>query len=268
MKVGLMIRIAVTGKGGSGKSTIAAGLARTFAGKGKRVIALDMDPSPNLYLSLGCDRIRHSPLLEQNNLIQERTGADPDRSGPVFRLNPKVDDILEKFGVKCHDGVILLVMGTIRKGGEGCFCPAHRLAQRIIGYLSRHADILIMDMEAGVEHLGRGTPREVEMLLIIVEPSVKSIETATRIARLARDLQVRHIAVVMNKIRYPGDRMFEEKLKEAGLSVISVLPYDDSIVEADRKGIPVLEYGGGDFREKMADLCNTIEQASGGEGGG
>lgn len=186
----MMITLAVTGKGGVGKTSIAAGLARTFARKGNRVIALDMDPSPNLWYSLGCGREGQPadiiPLISREDLITERTGAPPGASGVVFRINPKVDDLLDMIGVTCRDGVRLLVLGAIRTGGGGCFCPANTLARRLVSHLSEEADILIMDMEAGVEHLGRGTTRSAEALLIVVEPGLKTVEIALQIAKLQK----------------------------------------------------------------------------------
>src|SRR5512136_1191530 len=199
----IMVKIAVTGKGGVGKTTIAAGLARIFGARGHRAVALDMDPSPNLASSLSCgpEAANLLPLVEMEDLVLERTGAPPEGAGTVFRINPKVDDIPERFGIPCRDGVRLLVLGSIRTGGGGCFCPANALARRLVDHLTGSSDILIMDMEAGVEHLGRGTTRTVEALLVVTEPTVKSVEAAGQIVRLARDLGITRIYGVINKVR-------------------------------------------------------------------
>jgi CO dehydrogenase maturation factor len=262
----MMITLAVTGKGGAGKTSIAAGLARTFAKRGKRVIALDMDPSPNLWYSLGCgdeglpaDII---PLISREEFIMERTGAPPGASGVVFRINPKVDDILDLFGVTCRDGVRLLVLGAIRAGGGGCYCPANTLARRLVSHLSEKADILIMDMEAGVEHLGRGTTKSAEALLIIVEPGVKSIGTAIQISQLAKDLKIPHLFAVINKMK-PGDNpdQIADYLSWSGIRTIFAIPYDHSMEVADRRGIHGIDLPEGEkMRRLMDELAGVIEK--------
>ena len=216
-----MAKIAVTGKGGVGKTTIAAGLARIFGSRGYRVIALDMDPSPNLASSLSCspaEAAAITPLVEMEDLILERTGAPPEGGGLVFKINPKVDDIPGRFGISCRDGVRLLVLGSIRTGGGGCFCPANALARRLVDHLSGTADLLIMDMEAGVEHLGRGTTRTVEALLVVAEPTVKSVDAAGQIARLARDLGITRIFGVVNKVTDGKGEPFLSRLSALGIT--------------------------------------------------
>jgi CO dehydrogenase maturation factor len=261
-----MITLAVTGKGGSGKTSIAAGLARTFAGKGMRVIALDMDPSPNLWYSLGCGTAGHpvsiTPLISRKDFIEERTGAPPGASGVVFRINPKVNDVLDMFGVSCKDGVRLLVLGAIRTGGGGCYCPANTLAKRLVSHLSGEADLLIMDMEAGVEHLGRGTIRSAQALLIIVEPGIKSVETAFQIAKMANDLGIPRIFGVINKLR-PGDDpgLIAKRLSEAGVTTIFAFPYDQTMEIADRTGVPVLDLPQGErMKALLLELAGVIEK--------
>ena len=214
-----MVKIAVTGKGGVGKTTITAGLARAFSRRGYKVVALDVDPSPNLLSSLGCGENINlenvKPLMENADLVRERTGAPPEGYGLVFKLNPKVDDILDRFGIECKDGVKLLVVGTIKQGGGGCFCPANAFARRLVDYLSGGVDVLLMDMEAGVEHLGRGTTRTTEILLTVVEPSLKSVETAKHIKRLASDLGIKKVLAVelRKKRKYICPRCNKKALK-------------------------------------------------------
>lgn len=261
-----MITLAVTGKGGVGKTSIAAGLARTFARKGFRVIALDMDPSPNLWYSLGCGGTGQPdtivPLISRKDFIEERTGAPPGASGVVFRINPKVNDVLDMFGVSCRDGVRLLVLGAIRTGGGGCNCPANTLAKRLVSHLSGEADILVMDMEAGVEHLGRGTTRSAQALLIIVEPGVKSVETAFQIAMMAKDLGIPRLFGVINKLR-PGDdpEVIAKRLSEAGVITIFSFPYDQAMEVAERSGVPVLDLPAGEhMNTHLARLAAVIEK--------
>jgi CO dehydrogenase maturation factor len=260
----MMITLAVTGKGGVGKTSIAAGLARTFARKGMRVIALDMDPSPNLWYSLGCGAEGKPgdiiPLISRKDFITERTGAPPGASGVVFRINPKVDDIMDLFGIMCRDGVRLLVLGAIRTGGGGCFCPANSLARRLVSHLSGEADILIMDMEAGVEHLGRGTTKSAEALLIVVEPGVKSVETAFQIACLAKDLGIPRLFAVINKMKPADDpEVIAARLSGAGVKTIFSLPYDTAMEMADRRGIHGIDIPEGDkMRGYLEQLANVI----------
>lgn len=261
-----MITIAVTGKGGVGKTSIAAGLARTFARKGMRVIALDMDPSPNLWYSLGCGAAGQpdtiTPLISRKDFIEERTGAPPGASGVVFRINPKVNDVLDMFGVSCKDGVRLLVLGAIRSGGGGCNCPANTLAKRVVSHLSGEADILVMDMEAGVEHLGRGTTRSAQALLVIVEPGVKSVETAFQIAKMANDLGIPRLFGVINKLRSGDDPgLIAKRLAEAGVSTIFAFPYDPTMEVADRTGVPIIDLPEGEnMKAHLLELAGVIEK--------
>jgi CO dehydrogenase maturation factor len=262
----LMVKIAVTGKGGVGKTTIAAGLARTFGSRGYRVIALDLDPSPNLASSLSCGpgAAAATPLVEMEDLILERTGAPPEGAGLVFLINPKVDDIPDRFGIPCGDGVRLLVLGSIRTGGGGCFCPANALARRLVDHLSGTADLLVMDMEAGVEHLGRGTTRTVEGLLVVAEPTVKSVEAAGQIVKLARDLGIIRIYGVVNKVREGGGEPFLSRLSSLGITLLGILPFDPAVQEAEEKGIPILDIPpGARFRAAMADFADTLERLAG-----
>ena len=261
-----MMILAVTGKGGAGKTSIAAGLARAFARLGKRVIAIDMDPSPNLIYSLECSTDENisdlTPLVNRADFIEERTGAPAGVSGVVFRINPDVSDVLEKFGIPCNDGVRLLILGAIRSGGSGCYCPANTLAKRLIGHLSSEADILVMDMEAGVEHLGRGTTRSAQVLLVIVEPGIKSITTATQIAGMAKDLGIPRILGVLNKVR-PSDNpeQISSRLAGSGIKTIFSIPYDPVMEIADRAGKPVSELPDGKKMVQYLDeLAGVIER--------
>jgi CO dehydrogenase maturation factor len=262
-----MAKIAVTGKGGVGKTTIAAGLARTFGSRGYRVIALDMDPSPNLASSLSCnpaDSASITPLVEMEDLIMERTGAPPEGGGMVFKINPKVDDIPGRFGIGCRDGVRLLVLGSIRTGGGGCFCPANALARRLVDHLSGTTDLLVMDMEAGVEHLGRGTTRTVEALLVVTEPTVKSVDAAGQIARLAGDLGITRIFGVVNKVRDGRGEPFLSRLAALGVTPLGIIPFDPAVQQAEEEGRPVYDLPGGEaVRARIGEIATALEQRLG-----
>ncbi len=243
------MKIAISGKGGVGKTTLAGTLARLFARKGYDVLAIDADPSMNLASALGIKN-PPKPLTEFKELIDERAG------GPAgfFKLNPKVDDIVERFGVTGPDNVQLLVMGTIERGGSGCMCPASSFLKALLRHviLKRNC-VVILDMEAGVEHLGRGITKGIDYMLIVVEPGARSIETAGRIAELARQIDIRKFGAVINKTPYlntgthrAGDEVMEieERLKEYSLHVIGVIPYDSTLMQADMDNIAPIESSG------------------------
>jgi CO dehydrogenase maturation factor len=235
------MKIAVSGKGGVGKTLIASLLCRSFAESGYSVIAVDADPDSNLAVSLGmpqADKI--TPLSEMTELIEERTGMKAGEGGPFFRLNPKVSDIPEKYAVKSA-GISLLVMGRLKPGGMGCYCAENSFLQALMAHLLLAKDqIVIMDMAAGIEHLGRGTARNVDILLIIVEPGRQSIETATRIDRLAKDLGIKNIVLIGNKIRNAADEAFLTA-NLPGFRFLGFLPYDSNISRADMTGKSLYE---------------------------
>ena len=170
------MKIAVTGKGGVGKTTFAATLARLYADEGHPVLAADADPDANLGLALGFSEEELDtivPISKMRKLVEERTGAD--EFNKIFRLNPKVDDIPDKYAKSCN-GVKLLVLGTIETGGSGCVCPEHVMLKRIINHLMLHSgDVVILDMEAGLEHLGRGTTSGMDAFIVVIEPGARSV---------------------------------------------------------------------------------------------
>lgn len=237
------MKIAISGKGGVGKTSLSAVLAHLYALEGKKVLTVDADPDANLAQALGLPEEMTkniSPISEMKELIEERTGAKPGEMGGIFKLNPRVDDIPERFA-QSHAGVRLLVMGGIKSGGGGCVCPENVLLKNLMArLLVSDQEILIMDMEAGIEHLGRGTAKDVDAFIVVVEPSRSSIETAKRIRVLASEIGVKEILVVANKVRGEQDRRF---LKEAfvGSRLLGFISYNERLIEADLLSRPVFE---------------------------
>ncbi|MCX9084727.1 MAG: AAA family ATPase [Candidatus Methanoperedens sp.] len=231
-----MIKIAISGKGGVGKTTLSGTLARLFARNGYDVLAIDADPSMNLASALGVKNAP-KPLTEYNELIDERAGGP---SG-VFKINPKVDDIVEKFGVVGPDNVKLLVLGTIERGGSGCMCPASSFLKALMRHvILKLNSVVILDMEAGIEHLGRGTTKGIDYMIIVVEPGARSIDTAGRVAELGRQIGITKFGVVINKTGDEGKEI-EEKLLAYDLPVIGMIPFDSNLVKADLANVSPID---------------------------
>ena len=234
------MKIIVIGKGGVGKTTIAACLARLIGRSGYSVIAVDADPSLNLARALGVDPLAASskPVLFDEEFVKERTLLP---SG-AYRLNPRVDDVVEKYGVKAPDNVTLIKLGYVKKGGTRCLCPEYAFLRALLSHLILgRRDIVVVDMVAGLEPMSRGVARGVDLLMCITEPTVKSIDVTREIYRLSRDLGVRNFVVVGNKVTSDEDRVFIEK-SLSGVEVLGHIPYDESVVKADKLGISVLDY--------------------------
>jgi CO dehydrogenase maturation factor len=175
-----------------------------------------------------------------DELIEERTGARPGKTAPYFKLNPRVDDLPEKYSAE-HDGIRLMVMGRIKRGGTGCYCPEGTLLQALLAHLLLARDeVVILDMEAGIEHLGRGTAKAVDKLIVVVEPGRRSLETALRIQQLARDISLQNVAVVANKIRGQSDKDFLTSSLPS-FDFLGFIPYDQAVVEADHANLPVVD---------------------------
>jgi CO dehydrogenase maturation factor len=238
------MKLAVTGKGGVGKTTLTALLAQVYADLGRRVLAVDTDPSPCLAGALGFPealRAQLHPIAEMDQLIEERTGAKPGTVGAYFTLNPHVEDIPERFSV-LHRGVRLLEMGGVDQGGSGCICPESALLKTLFTHLLfREEDVLLFDMYAGVEHLGRATVDFVDAMLIVVEPTRRSLGTAAQIQKLANDIGLNRLYLVGNKVRNDEEAEFITS-GSPGLPVMKCLPADLAAVEADRLAIPVYDH--------------------------
>lgn len=233
------MKIAVTGKGGVGKTTLSAILARLYAQQGKGVLTADVDPDANLGAALGftqeeIDSI--TPISRMTELIAERTGATKETFGKFFRINPRVDDIPDRFSLEKH-GVKLLVMGTVDNAGSGCVCPENVMIKRILSHLVlRRDEVVIMDMEAGLEHLARGTTDFVDRFIVVIEPGERSIQTYRKVKSLAQELGVNRVSVVANKIRSEADREFiAQRIPESEL--LGFISYNDDTAEADRCGL-------------------------------
>ena len=247
-----MIKIAISGKGGVGKTTLSGTLARLLARRGYEVLAIDADPSMNLASALGIKNPPR-PLTEFTELIDERAGGPAG----VFKLNPKVDDIVEKFGVTGPDNVKLLVLGTVERGGSGCMCPASSFLKALLRHvLLKTNSVVIIDMEAGVEHLGRGTTRGIDIMLIMVEPGARSIETAGRIVELARQIDIRKFGFIINKAGGEA-KDIEDKLNVYGIEVFGIIPYDTSLVQADMENIAPIDKGGAAV-EAIKNICDRV----------
>jgi CO dehydrogenase maturation factor len=239
-----MPKIAITGKGGVGKTTLAALLAHIYAEAGYSVIAIDADPAASLAYALGmpdelADRI--TPIAQMDDLIYERTGAKPGTSGGFFQLNPRVDDIPDRFSV-LHRGIRLLQLGTISTGGSGCICPESAVLKSLVTYMILYRDeVMILDMEAGIEHLGRATAGAVDAFLIVVEPGRRSLSTAQNIGQLAADIGVTRCYVVGNKVRSEADQTYIQRNLPSELSVIGFLTANPQAVEADMRGEAIFD---------------------------
>jgi CO dehydrogenase maturation factor len=210
------MKIAVTGKGGVGKTTFASTLARLYAKDGKKVLAVDVDPDANLGLALGFSQEELDaivPISKMTKLIEERTGASSASGlGKFFRINPKVDDIPDKFAKEIN-GVKLLVLGTVETANSGCVCPEHVMLKRIISHLIiNDDDVVILDMEAGLEHLARGTTEKMDQFIVVIEPGARSVQTYKNVKRLAKDLGIETVRVVANKVRNEKDEEFVKVL--------------------------------------------------------
>ncbi len=234
----MSLKIAVGGKGGVGKTTITSLIARAIAAldKDTKVIAIDADPVANLAAGLGIDESQPiTPVSELSDLIAQRTGAKPGTMGGFFTLNPKVDDIPDRFSIE-KDGVKLLVMGTVQQGGSGCICPESTILKALMNHLVlARNEIVVMDMEAGIEHLGRATSGSVDALIVVVNPGKRSRVAADKIRKLGRDIGIKNIVVLGNRIRSKADKqLIKESMPD--YEIIGFIHEHDEIVNSDRDG--------------------------------
>ena len=251
------MKLAVSGKGGVGKTTFSSLLARTLSDRGKTVLAIDADPDANLAGALGiADGDKVTPIAEMKEMIFERTGAQPGTIGGFFKLNPKVDDIPDTLSVKL-DNIKLMRLGSVKKGGSGCLCPESALLRALVTHVVLGRDeVVIMDMEAGIEHLGRATAQAVDKLIVVVEPGRRSIDTAEHIRKLAAEIRLSQIAIVGNKIRGPKDEEFLRK-HLPDFEFLGFMPYDEALIEADLSGSSPYETHSA-AKQVVADIIDRL----------
>ena len=231
------MKVAVTGKGGVGKTTLASTLARLYADEGRTVLAADVDPDANLGLALGLTQEEVNaivPVSKMRELVMERTAANA--SNTFYKLTPQVSDLPDKLAKEIN-GVKLLVMGTVDTGGTGCVCPEHVMLKALISSLVfRKDDVVVMDMEAGLEHLGRGTASMMDRFIVVIEPGARSIQTYEKVRKLAADLGITNVQVVANKVRDESDEAFIRASIPAD-ALLGFLHYNPEVIDADRRGL-------------------------------
>jgi len=238
------LKIAVSGKGGVGKTLVSGVLAGYFAKKGLKIMAIDADPSPNLALTLGIpveEANKIVPISENAELLDKKTRTDYPG---VYKLHFRVDDIVEENGMRSPYGVDLLVMGTVKTAGGGCACAPNAVVRELLRHLIVDRDeVVIVDMEAGIEHMGRGTASNVDTMLIVADSSRKSLEIAKKIAGMAHEAGINDVYVVGNRIRDAEEKeLITDFTEKNGLPLIALIPYDDTVIKADRAGESPLKY--------------------------
>jgi CO dehydrogenase maturation factor len=264
------VKIAVSGKGGVGKTTIAAALAWFFIRNNVRTIAIDADSSPNLALTLGMSSQEADailPISENKELIKQKT-ATPYPG--VYSLSFTVDDIISRYAVMTPSGVPLFVMGTVHSMGSGCTCQANAVVRFLLHHLVvERDDAVILDMEAGVEHLGRGTAERVEIMIVVTDASVKSLQTAKRICTMAAVAGIRHVLLLGNRVRGEPEReRIERFAREHGLEILGYVPFDREVEEAGISGTPLFRCQGSEalsLIESLGDNLLHLADEPGGE---
>ncbi len=252
------LKIAVGGTGGSGKTTVSVLLAGTLAREGQRVLLVDLDSDPNLGAALGVPAARAVPLVHRAELVAERTGAGGEPGG-MFLLNPKVSDIAGRYAVRVSDRLSLLPVGTIERAGEGCFCPQIAFVRALVKRLVLDEDeSLVLDLEAGLESFGRSAVEGLDLLLVVVEPGMRSVETARRIVEMAPGLGIRSVRAVANKARADTLEPLKRLLSEAGIAAGPSVAWSDELARRDLRGDPVVDYVDPAFEEEARALLRAL----------
>lgn len=233
------MKVAVAGKGGSGKTTISGTLVRSFAASGEEVLTIDDDDDPNLSIVVGVPRSKNSPVLPEDIVTRVKTSENEFQ----YHLNISPKDIINDYGITPIDGVTLLKAGTV-KAGNGCFGKSHVTVRLILSNLREpRDDVIIVDLPNGIEHFGFGTAKDVDMMLMVVEPDYKSLDTVPKMIPLARELGIPEIRVVANKVRTEHDRgVVEDYCEDHSLDVTSFIPFDDAIRLAELNGSAPIDY--------------------------
>ena len=254
------MKLAITGKGGTGKTTLAGILAHFLNHRGFQVLAVDADPDANLASAIGLSPEQAAsivPVSEQRELIKERTGANPKEFGQLFKMNPTVGDIPERFCVTFR-GIKLLVMGAVRKGGAGCACPESVLLKSLLSeILLARGEAVVVDMEAGIEHLGRATAGSIDRMLIVVEPGHRSLETAGKILRMGEEIGIRHFGIVGNKIRTEKQKLWLAEQFPAEW-IAGMISYHDVIGETDLSQKPLIDVMSEGIKREFNSVCEAV----------
>jgi CO dehydrogenase maturation factor len=261
-----MMRVAIAGKGGSGKTTISGTVARLLSRRGRRVVAIDGDTNPNLAETLGVQDNGNGGIAAlPSDLLVRR--EDPE-GNPYTELAVPVEEVIARYGIPAPDGVQLLVMGQIDHAGKGCKCRAHAIARNLIGDLLQYnvgaAGDVVVDMEAGLEHLSRGTTKHVDALLAVAEPYYRSLETARRACELATELGIGRVGVVANKVRdEQEDEAIRAYVERHGLRLVGKIPFDEAVMQADRTAGGLLDVGGSDAPavRALSELADSLVAA-------
>ncbi|MFQ5722399.1 MAG: AAA family ATPase [Candidatus Aminicenantales bacterium] len=258
------MKIAISGKGGTGKSTIGGLLAHYFKNDGFKVLAVDADPDANLASAIGIPpEIASSitPISKQRKLVQERTGARPRQFGQLFKINPVVDDIPDAFCLN-FQGIKLLVLGAVRKGGSGCACPENVLLRSLLSEIILHRhEVVLVDMEPGIEHLGRGTAQAIDKMLIIVEPGWRSVSTARSIMKLAKEIGVYSFGIIGNKVHGESQEKWLRRQFSPDLW-LGAISYHDLIQQADLKQKPLIKLMNDDLRKEFDLIYKALRGSS------
>ena len=233
------MKIAISGKGGVGKTTLVATLTKVFFDQGHKVIAIDADPDANLASALGfSDSSEIIPVTEMKELIYERTGSTKENYGKFFKLNPTVSDLPDKLALE-HEGLKLIALGAIKRGGGGCACPENVFLKTLLTHMIlQREEVIIVDMEAGIEHLGRGTVQAVDALIVVLEPGMRSVQTFFQVEKLSKDIGIKRIFAVLNKVANSRQReIVEKELKD--VPFLGCISFNDGVAESDLLGKPV-----------------------------
>jgi len=250
-----MMKIAVSGKGGTGKTTVSALLSSAFAEAGRNVIAIDADSNANLAYYLGVEHPEDIvPLSDMEQEIEERTGAKKGSYGALFKMNPKVDDLPEKYSIEVN-GVKLLTMGSVTVGGTGCVCPEYVLMKNLVSHMLLNSnETLILDMEAGLEHFGRGVTASVDLLLVVVNADRVSTVTAGRIEKLARDIGIKNIYGVGSRVKNDEDRDYINN--NTGIEIVGYVPYSAELERLQKEDKSICS---SEIRQDTAGLVQAVD---------